>query len=265
MPTSIWLWSAEDVLHRDVLSEEERQRAAALREPLGAHFTAARVAVRTILADLLGVPGGDIVLGNHPCPGCGDAGHGPPRVVWPETSLWISMSRSEGYGALAVSTAAVGVDIETHRPVDLPGLSLSALAPAEVAWLDGLTEPRERLLGFYRCWTRKEAVLKAVGVGMSVDLRRWDTEPEAERGRVRDTTSSPARLWTVENPPPLPDTTVAVSRPAGSTAGEGDVSVTRYPSAPEPAISQAWHLAALPPGSLGRSTTLREFRALKEM
>ncbi|MFG1670505.1 4'-phosphopantetheinyl transferase family protein [Streptomyces sp. Y7] len=225
MATSIWLWSAADVPHRDVLGEAERRRASALREPLGSYFTAARVAVRTVLGELLGVPGGDVVLGNHPCPGCGDPGHGPPRVVWPETSLWISASRAEGYGALAVSAAPVGVDIETHRPVDLPGLVRDALAPAEAVWLDGCTEPRERLLGFYRCWTRKEAVLKAVGVGMSVDLRRWDTEPGAERGTVRDTTSGPARLWAVENPPSLADTTLAVGRPAEAAAQEGDVRV----------------------------------------
>ncbi|MFC5215996.1 4'-phosphopantetheinyl transferase family protein [Streptomyces coerulescens] len=255
MATSIWLWSAGNVLHGDVLGEEERRRAAALREPLGSYFTAARVAVRTILGELLGVPAGDIVLGNRPCPGCGDAGHGPPRVVWPRTSLWISTSRSEAYGALAVSTAPVGVDIETHRPVDLAGLGGDVLAPAEAAWLDGFTGPRERLLGFYRCWTRKEAVLKAVGVGMSVDPRLWDTAPGADRGRVRDTTSSPARLWAVENPLSLPDTTLAVSRPAAATAYEDDVSVRAL----SPAETGAADLPA------AGETTLKGFRALKEM
>ncbi|WP_432191806.1 4'-phosphopantetheinyl transferase family protein [Streptomyces sp. bgisy027] len=253
MATSIWLWSAEDVPHHDVLGEEERRRAAALREPLGAYFTAARVAVRTVLGDLLGVPGGDVVLGHHPCPGCGDPGHGPPRVVWPETSLWISLSRAERYGALAVSTAAVGVDIETHKPVDLPDLSRAALAPAEAAWLDGFAEPRARLLGFYRCWTRKEAVLKAVGVGMSVDLRRWDTMPGADRGTVRDTTSSPARLWAVENPPSLPQTTMAVGRPAASAA---DGLSVRALSAAETAGADF---------PVTGETTLKGFRALKEM
>ncbi|MFD5857227.1 4'-phosphopantetheinyl transferase family protein [Streptomyces chartreusis] len=253
MATSIWLWSAEDVPHHDVLGEEERRRAAALREPLGSYFTAARVAVRTVLGELLGVPGGDIVLGNRPCPGCGDPGHGPPRVVWPETSLWISLSRAEHYGALAVSTAAVGVDIETHRPADLPGLSRDTLAPAEAAWLDGFTDPRERLLGFYRCWTRKEAVLKAVGVGMGVDLRRWDTVPGTDRGTVRDTTSSPARLWAVENPPSLPDTTMAVGRPA--TSAQDDLSVR--------ALSAAETGGADFP--VAGETTLKGFRALKEM
>ncbi|MGI5407055.1 4'-phosphopantetheinyl transferase family protein [Streptomyces chartreusis] len=252
MATSIWLWSAEDVPHHDVLGEAERRRAAALREPLGSYFTAARVAVRTVLGDLLGVPGGDIVLGNHPCPGCGDPGHGPPRVVWPETSLWISLSRAERHGALAVSTAAVGVDIETHRPVDLPGLGRDTLAPAEAAWLDGFTDPRERLLGFYRCWTRKEAVLKAVGVGLSVDLRRWDTAPGADRATVRDTTSSPARLWAVENPPSLPDTTMAVGRPAATA--EDDLSVRAFSAAETGG-------ADLP---VTGETTLKGFRALKE-
>lgn len=226
MSTSIWLWSAEDVPHRDVLTEAERRRAAALRPVQAARFTAGRVAVRTLLADLLGVPAGDVVLGNHPCPGCGDAGHGPPRVVWPRTSLWISMSRSERYGALAVSTAPVGVDVETHRPVDLPSLSRAALTPAEAVWLDGLGGPRERLRGFYRCWTRKEAVLKAVGLGVSVDLRRWDTAPADDPGSVRDDTTDPPRRWAVENPPSPPGTSVAVSRPATSAAVEGDVRVT---------------------------------------
>ena len=96
-------------------------------------------------------------------------------------------------------------------------------------------------------------MLKAVGLGMSVDLRRWDTVPAADRGTVRDTTSSPARLWAVENPPSLPDTTMAVGRPAA--AAEDDLTIG--------ALSAAETGGADLPAT--GETTLKGFRALKEM
>jgi 4'-phosphopantetheinyl transferase len=43
------------------------------------------------------------------------------------------------------------------------------LSPAERGWLDRI-EGGCRTLVFYRCWTRKEAVLKATGDGLRVPM-----------------------------------------------------------------------------------------------
>jgi 4'-phosphopantetheinyl transferase len=64
----------------------------------------------------------------------------------------------------------VGVDVERERPdVDWRELAERFFAPEEVAALTALPDT-ERLSAFYRCWTRKEAYLKALGFGMQVPL-----------------------------------------------------------------------------------------------
>ncbi len=70
-----------------------------------------------------------------------------------------------------VRGAAVGVDIETIRPMeDLEAAARRAMEPAELGRWAANPED-DRLDAFYRSWTRKEAALKAVGRGLSVDPR----------------------------------------------------------------------------------------------
>ncbi|MEV0256052.1 4'-phosphopantetheinyl transferase superfamily protein [Streptomyces sp. NPDC050732] len=222
--TQVWSWAAggADIdlsgSAPRLLGEDELRRAAGMRPGPAAVFVAGRVAVRSILAGLLDTPGHEIELARHPCPGCGSADHGPPRIARPDVPLWISLSHTGTGGVLAVSPAPVGVDVESHREVDVAGLTRTALGPAETAWLDGLAGHEDRIRGFYRCWTRKEAVLKAIGIGLVGDLRRWNTRPWLDRAPVRDDTVSPSRRWLVENPPSAPGTTVAVARPAEAVA-----------------------------------------------
>lgn len=63
----------------------------------------------------------------------------------------------------------VGVDVERTLPLpDVEGLA-AQLHPQECAEILGRTGA-ERTAAFYRCWTRKEAVLKALGRGLSLPL-----------------------------------------------------------------------------------------------
>lgn len=105
--------------------------------------------------------------------------------------LKFSLSHAGCFMALAWSCAGeVGIDIETPRAAlsrDLDGLIAHVLSGAERKRLRRLA-PAPRAAGFYRLWTRKEALAKASGVGFSLSpaaipadkARRW-------RGfRVRD-------------------------------------------------------------------------------
>ncbi|MET8120032.1 4'-phosphopantetheinyl transferase superfamily protein [Micromonospora sp. NPDC005189] len=80
--------------------------------------------------------------------------------------LPVSISRTAGIVVVAARRAGpVGVDVERVRP--LPALTLARrwFAPAELAWLDGRPEAG-RAVDFLRLWTAKEAVGKALGLGL---------------------------------------------------------------------------------------------------
>ncbi|MHC5211448.1 MAG: 4'-phosphopantetheinyl transferase family protein [Planctomycetota bacterium] len=84
-----------------------------------------------------------------------------------------NLSHSHGLAALAISDGAeLGLDIEAIRPLkeDIAGRFFSS---REVAGLRALDEA-DQLPGFYRCWTRKEAVLKALGDGLRRPLDSFD-------------------------------------------------------------------------------------------
>ena len=69
---------------------------------------------------------------------------------------------------------AVGVDVERVRSVpDLDAIAARYLHPTEQRELSRLSSA-ERVEGFFRCWTRKEAYLKARGAGLSLPLDQFD-------------------------------------------------------------------------------------------
>ena len=106
---------------------------------------------------------------------------GQPAAV----SFNVSHSSRHGLIALASSGAGrpgvnIGVDIEDIGPRrHLKSLIEAVMTPAERAELAALTGP-ERLRQFYRFWTGKEALVKALGDGFSTDVSRLEL-PEAMR------------------------------------------------------------------------------------
>jgi 4'-phosphopantetheinyl transferase len=74
--------------------------------------------------------------------------------------------------ALAIAGCDVGVDIEEVRPVD-GAVAERFFSAGENAALRGLRGEAWRD-AFYRCWTRKEAVVKALGKGLSLRLASFE-------------------------------------------------------------------------------------------
>jgi 4'-phosphopantetheinyl transferase len=140
------------------------------------------------------------------------AAAGAPAVgaVWRQTprgqpvaphGMRVSLSHASGVAAVAIGRdAAVGVDVERRdRVVDIDGLARDVLDDDELqAWR---REPGGRRKdAFLRLWTRKEAVLKALGVGLAGDLRAVVT---SGHGRIRSlppACGDPAS-WTVRDLP----------------------------------------------------------------
>lgn len=83
-----------------------------------------------------------------------------------------SLSHTHGMVACAVTKdAAVGVDVErVDREVDAADIAARFFAPAEAAHLMQL-DPEARRDHFFDLWTLKEALVKALGVGMAMSLR----------------------------------------------------------------------------------------------
>lgn len=116
--------------------------------------------LRAEAARLHGVARHRIVLG-HECPRCGSPEHGRPRILPTATvrrPAYASLSRAGGLSVVALTDAGeVGVDLEPVGAAEFDGFAAVALHPSE-----GDGDPT-------RAWVRKEAVLKAYGVGLRVD------------------------------------------------------------------------------------------------
>ncbi|MEU6862112.1 4'-phosphopantetheinyl transferase superfamily protein [Streptomyces sp. NPDC046876] len=179
----VWWWPLGDRVDQaefDLLDEVEQVRARRYRnERDAAAFVRTRAGARRAIGELLGVDARTVALGRRVCPGCGDLEHGPPAVAAPAVGLAVSLTRTSGCGVLALHAGDwIGVDIEALRPVESGSLADVVLAPAEYAYIMSLPAGPERTAAFHRVWTRKEAVLKGVGLGLlGIDLNALDVTP----------------------------------------------------------------------------------------
>jgi 4'-phosphopantetheinyl transferase len=148
-----------------LLSSEERSRAERLRNP--AHrrrYISAHSAGRRILAAYLGCGPEQVRLVREP-------GGKPVLAPCHGGRLAFSVSRSANLALCAVaSNIRLGIDIE-QMDLRLDSATLEKLTcSASESALLAEAEPSCRLPLWYRCWTRKEAYLKARGVGLAEPL-----------------------------------------------------------------------------------------------
>jgi len=104
---------------------------------------------------------------------------GKPELAG-EASLNFNLSHCRSTAVLAVAHGQpVGVDVEDVKPVEpeVADTHFSAMELSELNRLHG----DAWLSSFYRCWTRKEAILKAEGVGVSRALDSFDVELSPEK------------------------------------------------------------------------------------
>jgi len=151
-----------------VLTPEERERAEALRIPtVNRRFRATRGWTRVVLARYAGVAPERLVftLGSAGKPGL----EGGPAFNLTHTGDHLLL-------ALAPE-GALGVDAEEGRQLrDLEGLANRILTRQEREELFELPAGPARETAFLRGWTRKEAVVKAMGRGISFPLRQISVE-----------------------------------------------------------------------------------------
>lgn len=157
-----------------LLSADERERAARYRAPHARQqFILARGVLRMILARYLGVPPESCVFQSTP--------QGKPALCAPPTAppLAFNVAHSHRLALYAITGGAdVGIDVEyLPRPVDVALLAPRLLTADESAALAALPEA-QRHAHFIRGWTRKEAVAKAQGAGLSRVVQPFDVSAD---------------------------------------------------------------------------------------
>jgi 4'-phosphopantetheinyl transferase len=164
----IWLSGSDASLayYRSTLSSEELQRADRFRfENLRHSYTRSRGGLRLLLAHYLGHPPNEIELTCRP--------KGKP-ILRDSSRIDFNASHS-GQVALYAFTVGceLGIDVEQLRKLDEPeSIATRFFSRAEASELLSLP-PQQRGPAFFRCWTRKEAYVKAIGDGLTIPLDRF--------------------------------------------------------------------------------------------
>lgn len=169
MRCDVW-WAhpaAETAALLDLLDDIERTRYGNYRRDADKQrFLTGRALIRGVAAAELGRQPRDITIDSS-CFDCGKP-HGKPKVE----GLEVSISHSGDWVALAVTDRApVGVDVEEVRDAEIDGLAGIAFSPAELATFESVPHA-DRKGAFFTYWSRKEAVVKATGKGMTVPMSK---------------------------------------------------------------------------------------------
>jgi len=192
-----------------VLTDEERDRARRfVFDRDRDRFIEARACLRQLLAARLGTPPDSVELVY--------GARGKPALApgYADTGLRFNVSHCDDLTLYAFSCGReIGIDVEAVRPIgDADDIAARFFSQREKRAYRAL-EPGDRPLGFFQCWTRKEAFIKALGDGLSYPLDRFDVsltpgEP-AQILRVEDTPGDRCG-WRLESWSPAPGFVAAV-------------------------------------------------------
>jgi 4'-phosphopantetheinyl transferase len=161
---------AEESGWQEILSSDERNRAARFHFPDDRQrFVASRALLRTILAGFLNIDAKELRFSyskkDKPFVGPAHA----------DSGITFNMSHSGGVALYAFARRReIGVDVEQIRSdFDIEPIARRFFSVLEQQQLAALPAD-SRVDAFFRCWTRKEAYIKAVGDGLSLPLSQFD-------------------------------------------------------------------------------------------
>lgn len=171
IPNELHIWSAnlsitpeQEIKKIALLSSDECERAYRFHfQKDRQRFIAARSILREILSFYLEVLPKEIVFGY--------AKAAKPFLLAPNhIPLQFNLSHSSELALYAITlNQAIGVDIEKVQPDYNQGTAKRYFSLKEYNALMQLPS-EERITGFYRIWSRKEALLKATGKGLTLPL-----------------------------------------------------------------------------------------------
>jgi 4'-phosphopantetheinyl transferase len=216
----VWAWSfmglsepsAGDLM---ILDEQERKRTARFYfAPDKVRYSSCHANMRRILGSYLRRPPESLVYR--------EAEGGKPELdlTASELPLRFNLSHSKSIALLAVNLGSeVGVDVEDIRPIERD-VAARFFSPAEIASMAPL-DGEAWFDAFYRCWTRKEAILKVQGVGLRIPLDSFDVSVLAEEPAALLAVRPRSKLsahWHLHNLEPAEGSMAALA--AASSAAE---------------------------------------------
>lgn len=156
--------------------------------------------MRRVLGLYLEEPAGEIEIAH--------GAHGKPHLAAEPDRLAFNLSHSGELTLVAVTRGReVGIDVERAKPArDLVALAERALSPADAtAVREAAGEDRTGV--FYELWTRHEARLKCLGIGLAGNVT-WPSPPVAVESLPIDPgyaaalavtgEAVPVRCWTLD-------------------------------------------------------------------
>ncbi len=195
-----------------LLDADERERAGRfLRASDRARFVTSHAALRVSLGTALGLAPEAVRFAKD------DAGR--PHLAGPEgEGLDFNLSHSGDIALIGLARdMRIGVDVEVRRSLpDALRIARAHFAADEVAALSALP-PQRMEAAFFGLWTRKEAVVKALGAGLSIPLDRFSVSvPPAPPRLLR--MAEGAADWTLAavDAGPEAEATVAVPCPGAT-------------------------------------------------
>jgi len=219
----LWLAAVPDCLQdlktlREVLDADERERAARFHfERDRERYAVARGVLRLLLGAYLGTSEFALTTNKF----------GKPFLQPPHDTLHFNVSHSRDLALFGFTRVSeIGVDVESIRPdFATQEIANRFFAPDEAATLAQLGEG-ERSGAFFNCWTRKEAYIKARGIGLSLGLSTFAVTLKPGEAaaliRVDNDADAPTR-WTMLNLDAGAD-----YRAAATWEGGGNVSCFRW-------------------------------------
>jgi 4'-phosphopantetheinyl transferase len=199
--TEVHVWAvplaSESDRYAELLTADEQQKAARFRVvDHRRRYAVTHGALRAILAGYLGAEPMALQFGT--------IARGKPMLQGHQ-GLRFNLSHSGQLTLIAVGPVELGVDLEKVRHLEgQREIARRHFSPSEIQALAALPES-EQLQGFYRCWTRKEAFIKATGQGLSCALDSFDVglggTPALLACRVEGEEATAWRMWDVSPGP----------------------------------------------------------------
>ena len=188
-------FSGEEEKIQRVLNNNEIARANKFHYPIDRkRYSVTRALLKIILGNVINKDPLDIDFTYN--------AHGKP-LLKNHTTVYFNVSHSAELGLIAVSDLpCLGVDIEKHRTrIDCVKLAKRFFSENEQISFLKLADS-QKTEGFFYGWTRKEALIKALGLGLAMPLKNFDVKLEpgsnAELLNIRYKSEHSAD-WTIKN------------------------------------------------------------------